>query len=673
MTDLTRLKGIGPALAALFRKAGVATVEELIAHVPFRYEDYSNLIRVSQIRPGPVTIKVRLHGIKSRYSRRGLHLTEAMGSDDSGSVKLIWFNQPYRAGSIKPDEEYFVSGEFASNYRYFAITNPACELVSSFPVNTARLVPVYRLTKGLTLTQVRKVVRTALQAVKVKETLPKWLVSEQKLISREVALSEMHFPSNRENLDRAKERLAFEEVFELILASELNKRELQTERGLAIPFDEKLTREFVSKLPFKLTDAQRKAAWEIFQDIQTGQPMNRLLEGDVGSGKTVVAALASVGVMNAGFQVALMAPTELLAGQHASSLHALLESIGYHQKLLLLTGSMSTAQKSAARKAIESGQAQLIAGTHAIFQEKTTFKKLGLIIVDEQHRFGVEQRKQLQAKANKMPHVLNMTATPIPRSLALTLYGEMDISVIDELPKGRQPVVTSIIKPENRQRLYKKITHEIDAGRQVFVVAPQIEEGEVKWLSAKKLHEDLSKGWLKGYRVGLLHGKMKAEEKDDAMRRFVDGDYQVLVATTVVEVGVDVTNASVMIIEGADRFGLAQLHQLRGRVGRGSQKAYCYLVPSGNDEPITRLKVMENEHNGFRLAEYDLTLRGPGAIYGTMQHGALDLRVAKLTDVELIKRARVAASAFVKKSENLVKYPELEKRVSRLRTINNLN
>ncbi len=671
--DIKKVKGVGDALAQKFAKLKIHTVQDLVDNVPRRYDDYSEVICVSQIRPGPVTIKVTLSAVKSRYSRKGLHITEATASDDSGSVKLVWFNQPYRANALKPEEEYFVSGEFASSYKFFAITNPACELVSSFPVNTARLVPIYRLTKGLGHAQVRRVVKNALEYYNPEETLPEWLLNQQKLIPKGQALLEMHFPSSNQALAEAKRRLGFEEVFELTLASELNRQEFKDKHALEIPFKQKLIKDFVSNLPFELTDDQRRVAWEVFQDMEEGTPMNRLVEGDVGSGKTVVAVLAALGAISSGFQVAFMAPTELLANQHATSIYKLLESINYHQDILLLTGSMNASQKQNALQKIKSGDAKLVIGTHAVFQEKVKFNKLGLLIVDEQHRFGVEQRKKLQSKAKQMPHVLNMTATPIPRSLALTLYGEMDVSIISKLPKGRKQVKTALEIPENRQKLYKKISSEIDAGRQVFVVCPQIEEGDNARLSAVKTHEQLTKTWLKGYEVGLLHGQMKSENKDKIMQQFLEKKLDVLVSTTVIEVGVDVPNASVMIIEGADKFGLAQLHQLRGRVGRGSDEAYCYLVLSDNDEPTRRLKVLEHESNGFRLAEYDLELRGPGAIYGTMQHGELDLRVAKLTDVELIKSARLSAQEFARRGENLLKYSELNRRVSTLRTINNLN
>jgi ATP-dependent DNA helicase RecG len=671
--SITYVKGVGEAVASKFNRLRIQTVQDLVDYVPRRYDDYSQIIRVSQIRPGPVTIRVKIGAVVSRYSRKGLHMTEATASDDTGSVKLVWFNQPYRAQSIHTSEEYFVSGEFAQNYRYFAITNPACELVSSFPVNTARLVPQYKLTKGLGPAQIRKIMKNVLTEFKPPETLPEWLLEQEKLISKPEAIKEMHFPESIPTLESAKKRIGFEEVFELTLASELNRESYKNLHALKIPFNENVIRTFVDALPFKLTYDQRKVAWEIFQDMSSGSPTNRLVEGDVGSGKTVVAVLAAIGAMQAGFQVAFMAPTELLATQHSQAIHGLLESIGYHERLLLLTGSMSKKQKEAAYELISSGDAQLVVGTHALFQDKVIFKNLSLLIVDEQHRFGVEQRKKLQAKASEMPHVVNMTATPIPRSLALTLYGEMDVSIISQVPPGRTPVETAIFIPENRQDIYEKIASEIDAGRQAFVVCPQIEEDEAGRLSVKKIYNQLSKKWLTNYSVGLLHGKMLTNEKEKIMELFVTGKIQILVATTVIEVGVDVPNATCMVVEGADKFGLAQLHQLRGRVGRGSHKSFCYLVTEENSEPSTRLKLLERENNGFKLAEYDLELRGPGAIYGTMQHGELDLRVAKLTDVELISRARAAAKRFIEVGDNLINYPQLKVRVDRLRTITNLN
>jgi ATP-dependent DNA helicase RecG len=484
----------------------------------------------------------------------------------------------------------------------------------------------------------------------------------------------MHFPRGAKALGLAKKRLGFEEIFQLALAALINKYELTKNKSLAIPFSEELAKDFVGKLPFKLTNAQRKVVWRIYQDMAKTQPMNRLVEGDVGSGKTVVAAMAALMAMEEGFQVAFMAPTEILARQHADTLFNLLSSVGHGDQVSLLIGGLKPAAKELAQKKIASGEIRLVVGTHSLISEKVDMHKLGLIIIDEQHRFGVEQRKKLQAKAGHMPHVLHMTATPIPRSLALTLYGELDISVLDEMPPGRQEIITKIISPNARKKLYEEIDKELAAGRQMFVVCPLITDTELsRGLSVEEVYEKLAKHDFKHRKVALLHGKMKSAEKDKVMRGFMAKDYDILVSTTVIEVGVDVPNASIMMIEGAERFGLAQIHQLRGRVGRGAHQSFCFLVLSDSKAPSQRLRALETMSDGFKLAELDLRLRGPGAIYGIMQHGALDLRVAQLSDTKLIAAARNAAQDFIERKENLKKYPHLNTKVSALRAITNLN
>jgi ATP-dependent DNA helicase RecG len=622
-----------------------------------------------------VTIKAVVKQTKGRYVRRGLHITEAVASDDSGSVRVIWFNQPYRAAAIKHDTEYYISGEFGLSHQRLSIMNPAMELVSDFPVNTARIVPVYKETKGLKSLQIRKVLKELLPVIrKLPETLPAWLMAVEKLVSRAEALETMHFPDSDRNLQAAKRRLGFEEVFGLSLASLLNKYELLREQSLSIAFNQKLAKDFVKHLPFKLTDAQRKVIWQIYLDMQKTQPMNRLVEGDVGSGKTVVATMAAVMAMQEGYQVAFMAPTELLARQHADTIYKLLQPLGMADQLTLLVGSLKPKIKAEAHKRIKDGQVKFMVGTHALIAEKVDMHQLGLIIVDEQHRFGVEQRKKLQAKAGHMPHVLHLTATPIPRSLALTLYGELDISIIDKKPHGRKPILTKICSPNSRKQLYEQIDKELNTGRQMFVVCPLISESEsLPVKSAEQVYRELSEGPFKHYKVGLLHGKMKTDEKDKVMQSFLAKKYDILVSTTVIEVGVDVPNATVMLIENAERFGLAQIHQLRGRVGRSAHQGYCFLMQGDSREPSRRLKALESSNDGFKLAELDLELRGPGAIYGTFQHGQLDLRVAKLTDTKLIAAARQAAQIFIDRGENLLKYQALYERVSKLRAITNLN
>lgn len=669
------LRGIGMAVAALYRRLGISTVHQLVEYYPRSYDDFSSVMPINNLRPGVVTIRAKIAQVTGRYVRRGMHITEAAASDDSGSVRLVWFNQPYRSGSIRPGREYFVSGTFELSHQRFAIQSPSIELVSDFPLNTARIVPIYRETKGLSSRQIRQSVQQLLGYIRtLSETLPAWLVEEYELMSRSEALEQMHFPATSELLARAKERLGFEEVFELVLASLMNKYDVSQEQAPAVAFEEDVARDFVRHLPFKLTDAQRKAIWQVYLDMQRTQPMNRLVEGDVGSGKTVVAAMAAVMVLHQGHQVALMAPTEILARQHAETLVGLLRPLGLDNELGLLVGSMNTAQKRAAHQAIAKGHMRFLVGTHALIQDALDIHELELIIIDEQHRFGVEQRKKLIAKAGHMPHVLNLTATPIPRSLALTLYGDLDISVLDSKPPGRQLITTKICAPTSRPHVYAEIAEQLASGRQMFVVCPLISEsGGTSGTAAEKTYERMKTKDFKDFRVGLLHGKMKGEEKNSVMKAFLAHDLDVLVSTTVIEVGVDVPNASVMLVEDAERFGLAQIHQLRGRIGRGGHQGFCYLMTADARAPSARLRALERSSDGFKLAELDLQLRGPGAIYGTMQHGQLDLRIARLTDVHLISRARHAAQAFLDKSERLTPYPELSAHVKRLRSVSNLS
>jgi ATP-dependent DNA helicase RecG len=672
---LTDVKGVGPELAKKFAVLGVEGVGDLAEYFPRRYNDFSHVSSIRSLKPGPVTIEAVVKQIKGRYVRRGMHITEAVASDDTDSVRLIWFNQPYREGAIKAGQPYFISGDYQLSHSRFAIMNPSMELVSDFPLNTARLVPVYRETKGLNSGRIRRALHGVLPFIREQpETLPDWLLRQENLMGRAAAIEAMHFPETTEALEAARTRLGFEEVFTLSLASLLNKYELLQDTSLAIPFDERLAKRFVAHLPFKLTDAQRAVVWHIYKDMQKTQPMNRLVEGDVGSGKTVVAAMAAVMAMAEGYQVAFMAPTELLARQHADTIHTLLEPLGMHKKVALLVGGMPAAHKQIAKAHIAAGEAQFIIGTHALIQEDVDMHKLGLVIIDEQHRFGVEQRKKLMAKAGHMPHLLSLTATPIPRSLALTLYGELDISILHAKPPGRQPISTKICSPNSRAQLYAEIEKELGRDRQMFVVCPVItESARSTAYAAEQVYEHMAKRDFKHRRVGLLHGKMKPAEKQAVMERFAKHDLDILVSTTVIEVGVDIPNASVMLIEAAERFGLAQIHQLRGRVGRGGHPGYCYLMMSDSSAPPQRLRSLEHTDDGFKLAELDLELRGPGAIYGRLQHGQLDLRIARLTDTKLIARARAAAQAYIDKQEDLLQYPLMYDRVTRLRAVTNLN
>ncbi len=668
------IKGVGPNLVSKLKKLGIETIEDLLNYYPRKYNDYSNLTSIKDTKPGEVTIKGYFKQVKGRYVRGRLHITEGVFSDDTSSVRIVWFNQPYRERAIKKGEQYFVSGVLDLKRGRFAITNPSCELVSDFPVNTARIIPIYRETKEIKSTEIRKVLRTVLQnKLPIRSYLPDDVEISQKLISKQEAITNIHFPETTKDIEVAKHRLGFEEIFELILSNLLLKQETLTQKALPVPFKKQAAQDFVKHLEFKLTDSQRRATWEVYQDIENPHPANRLLEGDVGSGKTVVAVMAALMCIIEGFQVALMAPTEILARQHAETIYKLLKPLGYEKTVCLLIGSMNTKQKNSAHKKIKDGEAKFIVGTHALIQEKVDIKNLALAIVDEQHRFGVDQRKALLKKAGHLPHLLSMTATPIPRSLALTVYGDLDISILKEKPKNRKPTITKLITPTHREKLYKEIDAQLSKGQQMFVVCPLIEVSDL--MPAKSVTdtaEDLKIAFPKR-KIAVLHGRLASDEKQKIMQNFIDKKTDILVSTTVIEVGVDVPNASIMMIESPERFGLAQIHQLRGRVGRSDAQGYCYLLLSDGVPPSRRLRAIEQSNDGFRLAELDLELRGPGAIYGSRQHGDLDLRLVSFTDTKLIKQARDEAETYAKQPKKLLQYPGLLERVKQLQKINHLN
>lgn len=682
-SGLEYLKGVGPAISAQFKQIGLKSIADLLNYFPRAYKDYSEISPIKSIEPGQVTIEATISSVSGRYVRRGMHITEAVATDKTGSVRLAWFNQPYRVKGLKPDVPYYITGKLELKAQKFTISNPSTELKSDFTLHTARIVPIYRESKGITSALLRRVLYQVLKvAGQLPDPIPAELRSIFDLMPYGEAISEMHFPSNKKKFMRSQRTLAFVEVFELMLAAALNKQENQHEFAPRIAFQEKLAKDFVASLPFKLTDAQRAAVWQIYQDMAGNKdadgtyvvPMNRLLEGDVGSGKTLVAGMAALMTIASGKQVALMAPTELLARQHAETLRELFMSVGQSEAVSLLVGSLKPAQKKIAHERIVSMDISCIVGTQALLQDKVALNNLGLLVIDEQHRFGVEQRKKLVKTTGYMPHILSMTATPIPRSLALTLYGELDISVLDTMPLGRKPIQTKIVSPNSREPMYAHIDAEIEAGRQVYIVCPVIRGVSAGPMpSAEKMYEQLRLGRFKKRRLGLLHGKMKDEDKIAVMERFVKKEIDILVSTTVIEVGVSVANASVMVIEGADRFGLAQMHQLRGRVGRSSDQGYCFIVPSDSKAPSQRLRALARTTNGFELAELDLELRGPGAIYGTLQHGALDLRIAKLSDHVLLANARKAVALFLKNDLRLSDFPELQARVRAAQAVVTLN
>lgn len=672
-TPLEKIKGVGPKTASDFALAGLRTVEDLITFLPRRHEDFSEVVAIADIHPGKMTIKARCESISTRPVRRGLRITTATLVDGSGKLNAVWFNQPYRATQLSGNDEFYFSGEFEFNYNKYQLTNPSAEKVSDMPVQTDRLLPVYRSIRGLKSQLVRKILAELRPLITMlPETLPAQVVASEKLMSRSEAVLGMHFPKTADDIARAKERLGFEELFVLLLASQLNKQANAKLIGWHIPFEQPVVAGFVKELPFELTGAQRRAAWEIIQDFEQAVPMNRLLQGDVGSGKTVVAGLAARQAASHGFQTALMAPTEILANQHAETLASLLEPFGL--RVGLLTGSVKGVARKTLYEQIAAGEVDVVVGTHALIQETVHFHKLGFVVIDEQHRFGVKQRQELLVKAQHMPHLLAMTATPIPRSLALTVYGELDVSVLNELPKGRKPIKTKLWSPNSRAQLYELMEAELKTGRQGYVICSLIDDNpdnEVK--SVETEYKLLRQGSFKHRSIGLLHGKLKSSEKDAIMSQFAAGTLDILVSTTVVEVGVDVPNATVMLIENADRFGLSQLHQLRGRVGRSSHQSYCYLMMSDSSKPTQRLREIEKSNDGFYLAEVDLRLRGPGEIYGRAQHGALNLQVATLADTKLIARVQQQARQFVASGQDLLQYKQLAEQVEQYQRLTTLN
>lgn len=672
--NIASLKGVGEKLAQKLSLLGIKTKKDLIFYYPRKYDNFSEISKIHDLNPGSVTIRASIKQANGRYVRRGMHITEAVVSDDTGSVRLVWFNQPYRAKALKPGAEYFISGNYEISRGRFAIMNPGAELASDFPLNTARIVPIYRETKGLKSNQIRKIIASINKDIaKIPETLPEIVIQEEGLMPLGKALLGIHFPKSASDLDDARRRMSFDEVFTLVLSALINKKDNLKSLAPKIPFDEQLIKSFVDSLPYKLTDAQRKVAWQVFKDLEKNVPANRLIEGDVGSGKTIIAAMVCLLAAKQGMQAAVMAPTEILARQHFQTFSELLKPFGLGSKVHLLLGSMKPAQKTKVQKAIESSSFGVIIGTHSLIAEKANFKNLALVIIDEQHRFGVQQRKALLKKAGHIPHLVSMTATPIPRSLALTVYGELDISVIDQLPPGRKRPITKIIPPTSKPRLYKELDKSLEAGRQMFVVCPLISESDImKYLSAEEVYKDFSERTFKHRRNALIHGKLKTDEKVKIMEDFTAGKIDILISTTVIEVGVNIPNASIMLIEGVERFGLAQVHQLRGRIGRGYHQGYCYLLMSDSSAPGRRIRALENTSDGFKLAELDLQIRGPGAIYGGAQHGILDLRLADISDTKLIAKARNAAENFLE-ANNLDDYPELSEEVYKNRTITSLN
>jgi len=664
-TEVKYLKGVGPQRAARLADRGIVTVEDLLDYFPFRYEDRIRFTPIREIVPGGTyTVLAEVaSGGTVRYARGRNAVYHLMVRDDTGVLHCKFFHGGYLEGRLKTGQRIVLYGKAdVDPYRpaRLEMINPQFEMLSGKETDSTevgRLVPIYEAIGPISSRMLRRIIYAALPGVSgaIHDPLPRALLDRYRFPSRGEALSAVHFPASSENLDAlntfrtpAHQRLIFEEFFTYQLGLALRRRQTQQQTGIAFRVREDRIREALKRiLPFKPTGAQKRVLAEIVADMERPIPMNRLLQGDVGSGKTIVAFEAATIAMENGYQVALMAPTEILAVQHFLSARRIFARAGYRVELLI--SGLKAAEKKAARERARSGEAQLVVGTHALIEEDVELARLGLAIVDEQHRFGVLQRKQLIEKGAQ-PDVLVMTATPIPRTLSLTLYGDLDLSVIDEMPPGRTPVETRWTTDAQIAGVWEFLRREVARGRQAYVIYPVIEESKQELKAATAEYEKLSKGVFRDLRLGLLHGRMRSEEKEGIMERFRRGELQVLVSTTVIEVGVDVANATVMVVEHAERFGLAQLHQLRGRIGRGAAKSYCVLVApkSLTDEAKVRLETMVATTNGFEIAEIDLKLRGPGEFFGTRQHGELGFHVANpLRDHELLEWARREAFSLV--------------------------
>ena len=654
---LTVVQGVGPAKASMFKSLGLNTLEDLLYFFPRRYDDYSQLKPINRltVKENVTIIATVQSGASFKRGKPPRDMTEIIVSDGTSPLRLIWWNQTWPLRTYRPGMQVVIAGRVDLFLGRFVISNPDIEQIEQEHLHTNRIVPVYPLTSGLTQKSIRRMMfdTVAFWAPRVSDYLPASVKDSAKVINLAAALKQIHFPDNYDALQVARDRLAFDEIFLLQIGVLQQKRTWQalTSEQFSIPQERIL--EIISSLPFELTSAQKNVLDQIALDLNMSHPMNRLLQGDVGSGKTIVAGLAAAILAEHDAQTALLAPTSILAVQHFNTLTRLLasgENAAFPfrpEEIRLLVGDTPEVEKAEIRALLAEGRIKLLIGTHAVLEEPVVFKNLHLAVIDEQHRFGVEQRAILRAKGQN-PHLLVMTATPIPRSLALTIYGDLDVSIIDEMPVGRKPIETRIVYPLEREGAYSFIRSQVESGRQAFIVYPLIDQGDNEaFLSAVNEYERLQKEVFPELKLGLLHGRLKAEEKDRVMASFRENETRILVTTTVIEVGVDIPNATIMMIEGANRFGLAQLHQLRGRVGRGSENSYCLLIPDTEDEiENERLAVMITTNDGFVLAEKDLQQRGPGEFLGTRQSGFTPLRMANLTDVGLIEKARREAQSI---------------------------
>lgn len=647
-TDVKYIKGVGPERAKALEKLDVTTLYDLVTDYPRTYDDRTSIKSISELIVGDTCCVAATVATQPTLShiRKGLDIVKLRAVDERGALIVTFFNQSYVKKQLVPGESYIFFGRVGGKIGAPEMLNPIYEREDSSGRRTGRIVPIYRLTAGISQYVMQNAVAQGLAACGdlLPNPLPRSVQLEQKLAQSRFAYENIHFPKDFESLELARRRLIFEEFFVLSCALAMFRRGASEKKGLALSLPD--PEKFNSSLPFELTGAQKNAIKDIFSDMSKPKPMSRLVQGDVGSGKTAVAAAACWAAAKSGVQAAFMAPTEILAEQHFATLSSMLEKLGV--TVVLLTGGMKVKARREALGKIASGEAQVIIGTHALISTGVEYARLGLVVADEQHRFGVQQRAALTEKGES-PHVLVMSATPIPRTLALIVYGDLDVSILNELPPGRQKVDTFAVDESYRQRIYAFIRRLVGEGRQVFIVCPAVEENSEEptdsLKNVKEYAKELRERVFPDLRIALVHGKLKSNEKNEVMTAFSRGEYDILVATTVIEVGIDVPNAALMIVENADRFGLSQLHQLRGRVGRGSEKAYCVLFDgSGGEKARERLGVMTKTNDGFRIAEEDLRLRGPGDFFGSRQSGLPEMRIASLADdMELLKNAQDAA------------------------------
>ena len=666
------LKGVGEARAKTLEKLGLRTIGDVLNCFPRAYEDRRAIYRVAEAPPDtPVCIRALVATEPTAsFVRRGMDLVKARAVDETGAVDITWFNQSYLKSIIKRGETYIFYGRLSDNGRRRTMTNPQFEAEERQGTVTGLILPIYRLTKGVNQKLMLSIVRQSLDScgAEVPDILPRAICEKHRLAQAHYAYENIHFPRDEQALEQARQRLVFEELYILTGAMEQLRSMRKSEGGISmspVPMDA-----FWAKMPFSPTSAQRRSVEEALADMSSGQPMSRLLQGDVGSGKTLVAAALIWQAVKNGYQAAFMAPTEILADQHFHTLSGMLEPFGI--RLALLTGSLTAAQKRKINDNLSLGLTDVAVGTHALISGNVTYRSLGLVVTDEQHRFGVEQRTALTEKGGH-PHVLVMSATPIPRTLALIIYGDLDISILDELPPGRQPVETYAVGEDMRVRIWNFVRRLVGEGRQAFIVCPKVEDDEASdgnLKSAQEYAQELQRNVFPELRVACIHGRMKGKEKDAVMGAFSRGEYDILVSTTVIEVGVDVPNAALMIVENADRFGLSQLHQLRGRVGRGGHKSYCVLFSDSKSESSrARLEVMTSTNDGFKIAEQDLNMRGPGDFFGSRQHGLPETHVADLTaDMRVLKLAQSEAQAVLHADPDL-KEPENQPLRDRIREL----